>query len=139
MKAFILSLLFPATVPLAHMSDQPLPSIPNALACKGMMRIYGEPAFTNLSYYGEIKLTQLNTEPAWNEKIGEIRHELHDDKVTIDFSDGDQYSSFTFRKDDLGALHRGDIKLLSGVYEDGYDWADGSHTRAAILVHCKSE
>lgn len=139
MKALILFLMLPATASRAHLSNQPLPPLPNSLSCDGVMAIYGDPSFSDLSFFRGIKLTHLNHEPTWQGAIGEIRHELSDDKVTIDFSNGDQYSSFMFRKDDLRAINQGTIKRLSGIYEDGYDWADGFHTRAAILVHCISD
>ena len=138
MKSFVLSLLLPATLSMAHTSTQPLPPLPNALACEGVIRIYGDPAFLNMSFYSHIRLTNLDEKPKWADLTGEIRHEDYDDKLTIDFSNGDQYSVFVFRKDDLESFHRGEITTLSGMYADGYDWADGFHTRAAILVHCVS-
>jgi hypothetical protein len=49
---------------------------------------------------------------------------------------GDQYSEFSFATDHVHALSAGKIASITGEYEDGYDWADGYHTRAQIQVRC---
>ncbi len=112
-------------------------SIPDTLACYGERNIFGSSTSVVPSAYKNIQLINLNKEPTWDEASGRIVIEPHDDKIKIDFTDGDQYSAFIFRAEDLQALSKDKLKSIIGMYEDGYDWSDGYHTRIAIVVQCR--
>lgn len=114
--------------------------LPEALDCKAVLEVYGNPTRQNLENYQHVKLRNLTSdELKWGSETGVLK--TYDDKIVFDFGvgahGGDQYSSFTFLADDFEALLSGKQSLLSGVYEDGYDWADGYHTRAQYVVHCQ--
>ena len=115
-------------------------ALPNALQCKAVMEVYGDPKRQDLAEYQNIQLHHLNSEELkWGLEAGVLK--TYDDKIVLDFGvgahGGDQYSSFTFLADDVSAYLAGKQETLSGVYEDGYDWADGYHTRALLVVHCE--
>jgi hypothetical protein len=116
---------------------QSMPQMPSMLNCRATTCIYGHAGFCEPGEFQKIVLNKLQTEnPEWDNQAGTRYAEAGDDKVTLDFSDGDQYSRFVFRKDDIEEFVEGRKQTVPGTYEDGYDWADGYHTRAFLALSC---
>lgn len=119
-----------------------LDSLPHTLQCKALVCVYGDADFCQVNDFSQIQLHGLNqtTGIHWV-GVGEGKVVIgdYDDKIILNFSleESDQYSTFAFRKDDMDKLHRGLVPSINGLYEDSYDWADGSHTRAMFVVECK--
>ena len=115
------------------------PPLPNGLLCRATACIFGEPVFCRPADFSRIAIKGIQSQhPKWDDTDGEVEIAKDNDKVTLNFGldDADQYSFFTFRKDDIWAFQHGRLRALPGTYEDGYDWADGYHTRALLAVTC---
>ncbi|MEO5969324.1 MAG: hypothetical protein ABIQ95_05310 [Bdellovibrionia bacterium] len=118
-------------------------TLPDTLYCKGVQSLKGEKDFCNLKDYASIKLSQLNSRTpvlGEDEDQGTLELDKSDHKVILDFGvgahGGDQYSTYTFSKKGMAELALGKAVQISGLYEDGYDWVDGYHVRALILLQC---
>ena len=118
-------------------------SLPGMLNCDSVYDVYGKKDVYPRETFA--KLTALTDKSAhWANgdytEDGVVTQSQDDDKVVLDFgvgaTGGDQYSTFTFRKDDLKACAKGKLASLPGLYEDGYDWADGYHTRSLLVLRC---
>lgn len=110
--------------------------LPDRLSCSALSCVYGDAAFCNVEELLGFSLSQIRSgRPQWEgDSAGRLSTE--DDKVLLDFSDGDQVSKLTFRKEDALDLSLGKKATLPGTYEDGYYWADGYHTRALFALSC---
>ncbi len=93
----------------------------------------------------ELEVQANGREVLWKEStmtapVRGVIHEITDSLIIYDFGvgahGGDQYSEFSFATDALHALSAGKVESVIGHYEDGYDWADGYHSRAQIQVRC---
>ena len=109
----------------------------SGLDCSARICVFGDISFCRTEDYTDIAIKNFESDtPVWNGELGQRLSNNVDDKVQLDFSAGDQYAIFTFRKDDLAALKRDPSKTLLGTFEDGYTWADGYHTRALLSISC---
>jgi hypothetical protein len=147
MKAFIkifsiCSIAIAVSAATVSANDEAL-TLPDTLYCKGMESLKGEEGFCNLKDYASIKLSQLNSQTpvlGEDEDQGILKLDRENRKVILDFGvgphGGDQYSTFTFSKKGMAELASGEAVQISGLYEDGYDWMDGYHVRALIVLRC---
>lgn len=110
-------------------------NFPSALQCNGVEVFNGDPNFLNLAWYQNMPLRHLDEEPEWEGRFGDIREGETADEVVVDFTSGDQYAFFTFKKSEVEKLKNGEISSLKGVFEDGFDW-DHYYVRASIGVRC---
>ena len=65
--------------------------------------------------------------------------QMYSDKETVkmDFSDGDQYSSFSVSAQDLAQLRADKKKEITVTYTDGFGWSDGDHVRFKMDYVCR--
>ncbi len=127
----------------ATVSANDVLTLPDTIYCKGVQSLKGQREFRNLKDYASIKLSQLHSEtPVFgeDEDQGILTLDRENRKVILDFGvgphGGDQHSTFTFSKKGMAELELGEAVQISGLYEDGYDWKDGYHVRALILLRC---
>lgn len=116
------------------------------LTCNGVKFIEGFPDFSNISDYLPRTIQNINEQNIFNGEIelwdktfrvgtGEI---LTSTNVDLDFSEGDQYSNFLFKKDEWESFWKSRQQtILSGFYVDSFSWADGDHIRAKFLIECR--
>lgn len=143
MNKMLMLLSLVLTSAFAFASPTEVTPLPSALHCDSVLSVYGKPGVFHRKAFAA--LTDISQKKAhWSEGVnsneGVVQEGDENDKVVFDFGvgavGGDQYSTFTFRKDDLFAMSRGTLSRISGLYEDGYDWADGYHTRELLVIEC---
>ena len=116
---------------------------PDTLYCTGIKCLDGLTDFCNTNDFNAEEISQINTKNHlhWNgDDKGILTIDKDSQKVILDFGfgphGGDQYLTFTFSIEDLMQLSNNKINQVSGLYEDGFDWADGYHVRALMLLSC---
>lgn len=120
------------------------------LNCEGIKFVEGYEDFSNISDYlpriiknikesdilhGSIEIWEGNRKDG----NGEIRYSPEINQVTLDFSDGDQYSEFLFQISEWELLKggKGSDAEIKGFYVDSFSWSDGDHVRAKFEIQCK--
>jgi hypothetical protein len=119
---------------LALAETQGPATLPNNLKCKEILNVIGN---DNL---GTIILRNLNSQPegrGTNMPSGTVRQSQDNDQVVIDFTDGDQTESLTFKKEEMTDLTAGNRKSIRGLHAVGFWWADGDHTSDLAVVECE--
>jgi hypothetical protein len=110
-------------------------SYPSAIKCNAVNYVFGVDRFAqDFASYNPLNVSLITTEVDF---LSNIREDLENDRVTIDGGDGgDQHRNYTFLPADLAALGTGTVDKIRGLFEDAYDWADGFHTRALLVIEC---
>ena len=122
-----------------------LPQIPQKLACKAVGCLPVPDSSCDLKSYQhmELKRQGKGMDVSWKDGDGSSTDGVlfeQENQVIYDFGvrahGGDQYYSFTFKREALEDLAAGRVNEVGGEYEDGYDWADGYHSRVSLLMSC---
>ena len=111
---------------------------PNSLKCKDILCALGRDGCQASDAALEIREINSSNGPLILDSTrGVIEQKADSDRVTLNFSDGDQMSTITFLKDDVAELSAGKTKSIRGIRDVGYWWMDGDHTDAVFVTECR--
>lgn len=137
MKHIVIALALSfASVP-AFAAEQDPVKLPESLTCKEVFNVFGTEKLSNSSIvFGELNAEEASRLVGSDEAWGEVSQAKDDDLVEINFGDGEQIDSVTFKKEEVAALVKGDVKSIRGLAKAGFWWADGDHIDSLKVLEC---
>lgn len=119
---------------IAHAGNGPWPM---PMACVGRMLVFAGPNSSSLPVQASLHLDAPASTVRWAADLGTLVDTGERDTVRLEFSDGADRRTFTFQREALRSLSMGYVDAVRGLYEDGFIFADGFHTRSMEVVECR--
>lgn len=133
---FIAMTLSFASLPALAAEQDPV-QLPESLTCKEVLNVFGsEKLSASPIVFGELNAEEASRLLGDDEAWGQVSQAKDDDLVEINFGDGEQIDSVTFKKEEVAALVKGESKTIRGLAKVGFWWADGDHIDSLKVLEC---